>query len=501
MAGRLQFQFDFTNTGKAKRREGSRKRLLVLGDYTGQNPNPLELPSRKTQRVDVDELDTVLSRIAPQLRIMLDDGGEETLIEFRELEDFHPDSLYKRLPVFKTLRDLRGRLENPFTYEAAAEELKRGGGIETSVAEGVEPQAMQPNSDDANLLDRLLGNPVLTAGSKPIKQADAIQTLVRQLVEPHLPKGVDLSQQKQFLSAIDDAINQVMRKILHHPRFQALEAVWRGIDWLVGNIEDSEELQIFLLDASKEELAEDFNQSEGLGEKTAIYRLLTESSLAVPGGEPWSLVVGLYTFGEDVESLSLLELLGAVSERCGGYFLAAASAELLGCGSLALNPDASDWPAPQADIADDWQLLRKSPAARSIGLALPRFMLRRPYGKNSNPVENFRFEEMLPRPVHETYLWGNPALVCAGIIARGWLEGDDEPGTLRDTGTLPFHIYDDGSGQAIKPCAEVYLNEKTANVILGAGIIPVLSVRNQDRAIVPRLMTIAEPATEIAKSR
>jgi len=145
--------------------------------------------------------------------------------------------------------------------------------------------------------------------------------------------------------------------------------------------------------------------------------------------------------------------------------------------------------------------LRKSPAARSIELALPRFMLRRPYGKKSNPVENFRFEEMPPRPAHETYLWGNPALICAEIISRGWLEGDDEPGTLRDTGTLPFHIYDDGSGQAIKPCAEVYLNEKTANVILDAGIIPVLSVRNQDRAIVPRLMTIAEPATEIAKSR
>ena len=497
MAGRLQFQFDFTNTGNTKRREGSRKRILILGDYSGQYPEKPGLSSRKPNRVDVDELDAVLRLIAPQLPITLDDGSGETLIEFRELEDFHPDSLYKRLPVFKTLRDLLGRLETPSTYAAAAEELKRGLGVASAPADGIEPQAMQPKSDDANLLDQLLGNPVHPSGPIPIKQADTVQTLIRQLVEPHLPKGVDLSQQKQFLSAIDDAINQVMRKILHHPRFQALEAAWRGIDWLVGNIEDSEELQVFLLDLSKEELAEDFSQSEGLGEKTALYRLLTESSLAVPGGEPWSLVVGLYSFGEDADSLSLLELLGAVSERCGGNFLAAASPKLLGCGSLVLSPDASDWPAPQADLADDWQRLRKSPAARSIGLALPRFMLRRPYGKNSNPVENFRFEEMPPRPAHETYLWGNPALICAEILARGWLEGDDEPGTLRDTGTLPFHIYDDGSGQAIKPCAEVYLNEKTANVILGAGIIPVLSVRNQDRAIVPRLMTIAETATEI----
>ena len=139
MAGRLQFQFDFTNTGNTKRREGSRKRILILGDYSGQNPGKTGLSFRKTQRVDVDELDAVLRLIAPQLPITLDDGSEETLIEFRELEDFHPDSLYKRLPVFKTLRDLRGRLENPSTYAVAAEELKRGVGIEATVVDGVEP--------------------------------------------------------------------------------------------------------------------------------------------------------------------------------------------------------------------------------------------------------------------------------------------------------------------------------------------------------------------------
>ena len=243
-----------------------------------------------------------------------------------------------------------------------------------------------------------------------------------------------------------------------------------GIDWLVGNIEDSEELQVFLLDASKEELEDDFNHSEGQGEKTSIYRLLTESSLAIPGGEPWSLVVGNHTFGEDVETLSLLELLGAVSGDAGGFFIAAASAKLLGCDALAATPDASDWPGLQADIAHDWQILRESPAAQTIGLALPRFMLRLPYGKKSNPAENFHFEEMPPLPLHEAYLWGNPALVCAEMIARGWQEGDGaEPGTLRDIGSLPCHVYDDGSGQAIKPCAEVCLNEKTANVILGVG--------------------------------
>ncbi len=496
MPGNLQYQFDYSNTGKTGRRKSIQKRILILGDFSGQNPDKPELASRKPYTVDIDTLDAVLRHIAPQLKLSLGDGNEDILIEFTELDDFHPDALYKRLTVFKTLRNMRSRLENPSTYPAAAEELKRGmGETSTEAAKSQPGQAANGNND---LLDRLLGGHSQIAEPRTSLDADKIQSLIQQIVAPHLNKGVDMGQQKQLLSAIDDSVNLLMRTILHHPQFQALEAAWRGIEWLIGNIEDSDEMKICLLDASLDELIDDVKASEGQTNNIAIYRLMTETSLAIPGGIPWSLVVGQYTFGGNAEGLSLLEILGAISAGCGGVFIANASPNLLGCQSIAANPNASDWQQPKADIAQAWKRLRQSQAAQYISLALPRFMLRQPYGKKSNPTEGFRFEEMPSIPVHESYLWGNPSLICAELIARAWLEGEDgEPGTLRETNSLPYHIYDDGSGQTIKPCAEVYLNEKTANAMLETGIIPILSVRNRDIAIVPRLVSIAETAIDI----
>jgi len=496
MTGKLQLQFDFAHAGPARRRENLSRRILILGDFSGQNPGKPALAERKPLRLDADRFDTLLDRLRPQLRLALEDGGTgETAMEFTELDAFHPDALYQNLSLFEHLRQVRGRLENPATYAAAAAELKHG--QPSPASPEATPQAPAPAAaDGASLFDQLLGGPA-TLGQQPAKiHADTVQSLIQRLVEPYLDKGADLGQQRQFLSAIDDAITELMRKILHQPSFQALEAAWRGVSWLAGRIEDSEDRPIYLLDVTRQELVEDLFAAQGHGEWTALFRLLTDSSLGPAGGEPWSLVLGLHSFGESVESLVVLEWLGVASARCGGVFVAGASPKLLSVDSLAAKPDASDWEEPPAGLAQAWQILRRSPAAESIGLALPRFMLRRPYGKKSDPTDRFRFEEMPPRPEHEheAYLWGNPALACAELIARYWQEDEDN---TRDIPDLAYHTFDDGSGQAIKPCAEVYINEKTAHAMLDAGLMPLLSVRNQNHALIPRLQSIAEPVSGI----
>lgn len=494
MTGKLQFQFDFAPSGQPKRRENPRHRILILGDYSGHNPAKPALAQRQPLRLDIDRFDALLERLRPQLRLALEDGSaEQTAIEFADMDAFHPDALYENLKLFQDLRQMRGRLENPSTYAAAAAELKHGQLSPASPETKAETPA-PATTDDASLFNQLLGAPA-TLGQQPSKlHADTVQSLIQRLVEPYLDKGVDLDQQRQLLSAIDDAIAGLMRKILHHSSFQALEATWRGLSFLSDRIEDSEDRPIYLLDVTLEEIAQDIVAAQAHAEQTVLWRLLTESSLSIPGGEPWSLVLGLHNFGENAESLAVLELLGAVSARCGGVFVAGANPKLLGTDSLAAKPDASDWEKPDAGLAQAWQILRHSPAARFIGLALPRFMLRRPYGKKSEPTDRFQFEEMPPRPGHEAYLWGNSALPCAELIARAWQEDEDYALDIPD---LPYHVFDDGSGQAIKPCAEAYLNEKTAHVILDRGLMPLLSVRNQNHALIPRLQSIAEPASGI----
>jgi len=494
MGGKLQFQFDFARPGQDQRRKTQSQRILVLADCSGQQPDKPGLSARQPRPVDAEHLDGLLAKLAPQLRLALEDGGGELSIEFGKLDDFHPDALYQRLAAFQPMRELRGRLANPSTYAEAAEALKHGR-LASPSAPSPAPAHPETRTEDGSLLEQLLGAPS-HIGEPPRKPAaDPAQNLIQRLVAPHLGSSVDLGQQKQFFSAVDAASTELMGRILHHPRFQSLEATWRGIAWLAENLEDAGEVAAYLLDVSYAELCQDWLEAGGKLENTAICRLLAESSLAVPGNAAWSLVVGDYPFGEDVDSLGLLAALGALSGQCGGSFIAEANPKLLGCASLAASPDAAGWTQAPADVAQAWQALRQSPVASSIGLALPRLMLRRPYGKKSDPVDSFDFEELPPRPAHEHYLWGNPAFACAALAAQSWLGDDGE--TANTLEGLPYHVYDDGSGLAVKPCAEAYLNEKTAYAILDSGIMPLISVRNQNHALIPRLQSIAQPPTAL----
>src|SRR5439155_11794368 len=128
-------------------------------------------------------------------------------------------------------------------------------------------------------------------------------------------------------------------------------------------------------------------------------------------GKAWSILVGQYTFDHSREDVELLGRIARIASRAGAPFLAAASPRILGCTSLADAPDADDWQKQTGtDNEAAWTQLRQLPESVYVGLALPRFLLRQPYGKKSDPIERFQFEEMVPGAVHEDYLWGNPAV-------------------------------------------------------------------------------------------
>ena len=142
-----------------------------------------------------------------------------------------------------------------------------------------------------------------------------------------------------------------------------------------------------------------------------------------------------------------------------------------------------------------WQALRESAAAPWIGLALPRVLLRLPYGPQTNPVERFEFEELSPGRDHEAYLWGNPAFACAMLIGtafaeRGW---SMEPGDHLDIEDLPAHTYEEAGESKMKPCAEVCLGERAGTAILDRGVMPLLSYRNRNAARLMRFQSLADP--------
>jgi type VI secretion system protein ImpC len=257
---------------------------------------------------------------------------------------------------------------------------------------------------------------------------------------------------------------------------------------------------LYVLDVSRRELLADISAAQGTVERSGLYRLLVEQGKGTTGGEPWSVIVGNYAFGVAGEDVGLLASLGAIASHAGGPFIAAAKPELVGCDSLVATPDPRDWTPPRGEVVEGWHALRASLMAPWIGLALPRMLLRLPYGKATDAVEAFEFEEFAGVREHESYLWGNGALACALLIARsftsrGW---DMEPGDELDVDDLPAFTFDDDGEKRLQPCAEVALIERAGQAILDAGLMPLSSYKNRNAVRVVRLQSIADPSQALS---
>ncbi|MHC4859933.1 MAG: type VI secretion system contractile sheath domain-containing protein [Planctomycetota bacterium] len=481
-------------------------RILVMGDFTGrENRGVMEHGDDLVQRpvvfLDVDDLDGVLYRFAPRLHLPLGEpGGPGVAVEFKSMEDFHPDELFRRLDVFGELRNARSRLMDPATFAEAAAELSA---VETPPETPPEEAAEEvaPEEDDASTLARLLGREPVEAPSTRVhlagQQVD-VSRLIRDIVAPHIVPETD-PRQESFVASVDSATAAQMRALLGHPAFKGLEAAWRGLEWLVTNVETDEMLTIHAIDVTKEELAADLSAAGGDLTRSGLFRLLVESGVRTPGGQPWSVIVGDYTFGPGAGDAGLLAALGSIASQAGGPFLSAASPACLGCSSIAASPEPAGW-APSEDDAARWQALRVSPVAPWLGLALPRVLLRLPYGERTDEIESFTFEEALPGGDHEAFLWGSPALACAILIAATFTEAgwSGQPGSHRDVGDLPAHTYVEDGESKMTPCAEAYLSETAAEAILARGIMPLLSLRNLNAARLLRFQSLADPPKALA---
>jgi type VI secretion system protein ImpC len=144
--------------------------------------------------------------------------------------------------------------------------------------------------------------------------------------------------------------------------------------------------------------------------------------------------------------------------------------------------------------------LRQSAYARWIGLAMPRFLLRMPYGKNGAETERFDFEELSKDPAHERYLWGHPAVACAYLLGEaftrfGWRM---RPGSVLEIDGLPTHVYYRDGEAELKPCAEMLMTEDVAELLLDRGIMPLASIKGSDRVRLVRFQSVADPPAGLA---
>jgi type VI secretion system protein ImpC len=403
----MQFEVE-AKSGRPRSDSDSGARYLVLADFGGRSTEPLT--------VDRDNLDDLISRLDVSV------SG----IRMREVEDFHPDHLYQRLDEFAALRDLAAE-EVPAEYprstpHADLEEILRPGSLLEQIAGGGDP--FQQYVRD-----------LARAAAAPAKENDA----------PRIT-----------------ALGERMRAMLHHSRFQAVEAVWRGLDFVVRQADES--VHVHIAQFSRADLERDLAEATNL-RTTRMFALLH--------ARQWRGVFGLYSFGSSPEDIELLGRIALLSANAHTPFLAEGS----------------------VDMGQHWKELQQVPEAGQLALALPRFLLRLPYGAKTSKIESFPFEEMPGvlkgnPPRHVEYLWGHPALAVLAVLARmddGGMEAGDPNLDLRQ---LPVHNYQQDGEWKMTPCAEVWLTEQHVRALIDLGMIPLVSFRDQDRVRVAGLRAI-----------
>ena len=330
-------------------------------------------------------------------------------------------------------------------------------------------------SDLAELLERPIAaaaDPALAAGLAGLAAAPRPARL------PDDPRHAI----EAIIAGIDARMAELLNLILHHPEFQRLEATWRGVWFLLDGIEGDPTLKVRVLDISKRELIRTLRKFRGTGwDQSPVFRKIYEEEYGQFGGEPFGVLVGDYEFDQSPQDVTLLGDLGRISATAHVPFIASASPTLMQMESWAELANPRDLTRIFQTVEyTGWRALRASEDARYIGLCLPRWLVRLPYGHRTEPTEAFDFEEDVEGPDASRYLWGNPALAMAANIARafrlyGWcvrIRGIDGGGSVDG---LPVSRFPTADGETDERCTtEVALSERREAELASIGFIPLV---------------------------
>lgn len=464
--------------------------ILCLGNWSGNPENEIELSKRRPMMIDRDNFDDVIRKIRPSLTLDFN-GGNALSLAFTELDDFHPDNIFRQIPFFENLRDLRRRLKNPDTFDRAADEV-RSWFAQEKIVESQE-NVSNETIDADNLLDAILSGKSADASAVKRKTTDSteLSNFISDIVKPHIIQ-VDLAEQSNLLSALDEVASDLMRKILHHKNFLTLESAWRGLYFLVRRTDTDTDLKIYLLDISKDELLDNLKSVNSLSDSIYFQWTIGEA-LETIIGNPWAVVCGNYCFSSNIDDIAALMRISQIGKASNTSFISHIRPDVLGVNSLADKPSPKDWNI--SENSNEWKLwntLRAAKESEYLGLAMPRFLARLPYGRDTDPSEVFSFEEFTDTPEHDNYVWCNPAFACSYLLAKsfrknGWEMAEN---IAREIDGLPMHVFKEDGETKTKPCAEIPMTETGVQKMIDAGIIPLVSFRDSERVRVASFQSI-----------
>jgi type VI secretion system protein ImpC len=319
----------------------------------------------------------------------------------------------------------------------------------------------------------------------------AVRTLAQQaLTSTHLISSDVVESIQSIIAQIDKKMSEQINQIMHHPDFQKLESAWRGLHYLVSNSETDDQLKIRVLNVSKKELHKTLKRYKGAAwDQSPIFKKLYEEEYGTLGGEPFGCLVGDYYFDHSPQDVELLGEMAKISAAAHSPFLTAAAPTVFQMESWQELSNPRDLTKIfQIPEYAGWRSLRESEDARFLGLCMPRFLARRPYGAKTNPVEAFDFEEDANGPDVNKYTWANSAYAMAVNINRsyktyGWcsrIRGIESGGSVEG---LPTHTFPTDDGGVDMRCpTEIAISDRREAELAKNGFMPLVYKKNTDFA-------------------
>lgn len=339
------------------------------------------------------------------------------------------------------------------------------------------------------------------------RRKDEVKSAVATLAEFALKDVAKISDDaiksiEAIIAEIDRKLSEQVNLIIHHQEFQQLESAWRGLHYLVNNTETDEMLKIRVLNISKKELGKTLKKFKGVSwDQSPLFKKLYEEEYGQFGGEPFGCLVGDYFFDHSPMDVELLSQISQISAASHCPFISGVSPQILQMESWneLANPRDLTKIFSTPDYAA-WRSLRESEDSRYIGLAMPRFLARLPYGSKTNPLDEFDFEEDTAGADSGKYCWANSAYAMATNINRsfklyGWcsrIRGIESGGAVEG---LPVHAFptDDG-GVDMKCPTEIAISDRREAELAKCGFMPLLHKKNTDLAAFIGAQSLQKPA-------
>ncbi|MBU0994972.1 MAG: type VI secretion system contractile sheath large subunit [Proteobacteria bacterium] len=350
------------------------------------------------------------------------------------------------------------------------------------------PSAEEKTEVSTSLLDDIIQATKLKPSDEGYSLArKGLESLISQLVEPgKVVDKVTKAIVDEMIAELDKKLSLQVDAILHHPEVQKVESAWRSLKFLVDRTDFRENIKIEILNVSKEDLLTDFEDAPEIP-KSGLYKTAYTAEYGQFGGQPYSVMIGNYEFGPGPQDMKLLQNIASVAAMSHAPFISAAGPSFFGVDDFNELPQLKDlksiFEGPQYT---KWQSFRESEDARYVGLTVPRFVLRLPYGETTKPVKTFNYEENVSGS-HEDYLWGNTAFTFASNLAKSFAKyrwcaniiGPQGGGAIED---LELHQFEAMGAIQTKIPTEVLISERREFELAEEGFMALTMRKGSDNA-------------------